>query len=117
MTMEIDTGSGVTLLSKRDFERFVGDINSLQPSKLILRGYSGGKISCLGEKVMKIEINNQEKEDVIRVVDNTGPSLLGRDLISTFTLPWENIFKVNSEECQDLFQKYSDLFDNSTVGK
>ena len=57
--MEIDTGSGVTLLSRKDFESIDGDIGSLKPSKLILRGYSGGTIGCLGEKVMRVEIDNQ----------------------------------------------------------
>ena len=40
LNMEIDTGSGVTLLSKQDFEKINGDLNSLDKSRLILRGYS-----------------------------------------------------------------------------
>ena len=35
-----------------------------------------------------------------------GPSLLGRDMMSKFTLPW-----------QDIIQQYSDLFETSSVGK
>ena len=107
--MEIDTGSGVTVLSKQDFEKIGGDLESLQTSNLILKGYSGGKIICLGEKVMSVQINNQTKDAVIRVVDSKGPSLLGRDLISIFTLPWENIFKVNTNsECDKIFDKYTE---------
>ena len=87
INMDIDTGSGVTVLSKQDFDKIGGDLESLQTSNLILKGYSGGRINCLGEKVMSIQINNQTKDDVIRVVDSKGPSLLGRDLISIFTLP------------------------------
>ena len=116
VSMEIDTGSGVPLLSRKDFESIDGDVRSLKPSKLILRGYSGGTIGCLGEKTMKVEMGDQEKETVVCVVDGVGPSLMGRDLISIFKLPWENIFKVNSEGCQELFQKYSELFDDSKIG-
>ena len=115
--MEIDTGSGVTLLSRTDFSKINGEVKSLQPSKIILKGYTGNKIQCLGEKMMSVEINNQAKEVIIRVVDGEGPSLLGRDLISSFTLPWENIFKVNSSEYDDVLKKYSNLFDETTVGK
>jgi hypothetical protein len=117
VNMEIDTGSGVTLLSRQEFERINGDTRSLQPSRLILKGYSGGKIDCLGEKVMSVQINNQKKDAVIKIVEGNGPSLLGRDLISTFTLPWETIFKVSSSEYKDVLEKYSDLFDNTAVGK
>ena len=96
INIDIDTGSGVTVLSKQDFNKIGGDLESLQTSNLILKGYSGGRINCLGEKVMSIQINSQTKDAVIRVVDSKGPSLLGRDLISIFTLPWENIFQFNS---------------------
>ena len=102
INMEIYTESGVTVLSKQDFDK----------------GYSEGIIICLGEKVMSVQINNQTKDAVIRVVDSKGPSLLGTDLISIFTLPWENIFKVNTNsECDKIFDKYTDLFDNSQIGK
>ena len=84
VSMEIATRSGVTLLSRKDFESIDGDVRSLKPSKLILRGYSGGTIGCLGEKTMKVEMGDQEKETVVHVVDGVGPSLMGRDLISIF---------------------------------
>ena len=43
---------------------------------------------------------------IIRVVDGEGPSLMCRDIISQFQLPWE-----------DLLEEYSDLFEDSKVGK
>ena len=63
VSMEIDTGSGVTLLSKSDFNKIGGKLKSLQASRLILRGYTGDQIPCLGEKSMKVEINGQVKEE------------------------------------------------------
>ena len=45
------------------------------------------------------------------------PSLLGRDLISRFKLPWWNLFKFSSSEYSDIPQKYINLFDNTVVGK
>ena len=56
-------------MSRQDFEKLNGEIRSLQPPRLILQGYSGGKIDCLGEKVMTVQINNQKKDAVIRIVD------------------------------------------------
>ena len=46
-----------------------------------------------------------------------GPSLLGRDMMSKFTLPWQNIFSTISTAAEDIVQQYSDLFDTSSVGK
>ena len=62
--MEIDTGSVVTILCKSDFDRISGDYDSLKPSRLILKGYSGGEIKCLGEKVMHVQIQNQARSAV-----------------------------------------------------
>ena len=91
-TMEIDTGSRVILLSKKTFKEIGGDIERLKKSRLILKGYTGNEIRCLGEKIMSVQINGEVKDVIIRVVDGEGPSLMGRDIISQFKLPWENIF-------------------------
>ena len=116
VSMEVDTGSRVTLLNKRDFQK-ISDVESLQPAKLILRGYTGNQITCLGEKSMKVEINGEVKEVIVRVVDGDGPSLLGRDLISKFTLPWENILNVACTKLEGILENYPGLFDTSSIGK
>ena len=41
---------------------------------------------------------------------------LHRDLISIFTLPWENIVNTNSDY-NKILDKYTDLFANCEVGK
>ena len=52
---------------------------------------------------------------LIRVVQ--GPSLLGRDIMSKFEIPWQNIFSTVSTTAEDIVHQYSDLFDTSSVGK
>ena len=113
--MEVDTGSSVTLLSSADFSKLGGQIDTLKPSTVILKSYTGNVIECLGEKDMKVQIGNQVNTLLIRVVH--GPSLLGRDMMSKFTLPWQNIFSTVSTTAEDIVCQYPDLFDNSTVGK
>ena len=44
-----------------------------------------------------------------------GPSLLGWDMMSKFTLPWQNIFSTISTAAEDIVQQYSDLFDTSSL--
>ena len=46
-----------------------------------------------------------------------GPSILGRDLMAKFRLPWQNIFHTVSTTTEDIVSQYPNLFDNTTVGK
>ena len=46
-----------------------------------------------------------------------GPSILGRDLMAKFKLPWQNIFHMVSTTSEDIVSQYPNLFDNTTMGK
>ena len=90
--VEVDTGSSVTLLSFADFTKIGGQVTTLRPSTVLLKSYTEDIIQCLGEKEMDVKIGDQMGTLLIRVAQ--GPSLLGRDMMSKFTLPWQNIFSV-----------------------
>jgi hypothetical protein len=107
--MEVDTGSSVTLLNSRDFNRLGGEVKTLKPSTLLLKSYSGDLIKCLGDKEMCIQVGNQEEKLVVRVVETSGPSLLGRDLMSKVILPWQKIFNVTSSSAT-IIQEYPKSF-------
>ena len=109
--MEIDTGSAVTLLSATDFSKLGCHIETLKSPT----GYTGNIIECLGEKVMEFKIGDQLDSLLVRVVK--GPSILGRDLMAKFKLPWQNIFQTVSTTTEDIVSQYPNLFDNTTVGK
>ncbi|XP_068726314.1 uncharacterized protein [Montipora capricornis] len=68
-----------------------------------------------GEKVMEFKIGDQLDSLLVRVVK--GPSILGRDLMAKFKLPWQNIFQTVSTTTEDIVSQYPNLFDNTTVGK
>ena len=113
--MEVDTGSSVTLLSSADFTKTGGQVTALKTPTVLLKSYTGDIIQCLGEKEMDVKVGDQVGTLLIRVVQ--GPSLLGRDMMSKFTLPWQNIFSTISTAAEDIVQQYPDLFDISSVGK
>ncbi|XP_015780595.1 PREDICTED: uncharacterized protein K02A2.6-like [Acropora digitifera] len=113
--MEIDTGSAVTLLSATDFSKLGDHIETLKSPTVILKSYTGNIIECLGEKEMKLEIGDQLDTLLVRVVK--GPSILGRDLMAKFKLPWQNIFHMVSTTSEDIVSQYPNMFDNTTVGK
>ena len=126
ISLEIDTGSGVTLINRSDFEKLGMPLTSLSKPTIRLRGFSGNQIACLGEVQIPVTINGQTHSVLLRVVDTVGPSLLGRDVLSLFQLNWKEIFSIKTEIDEALAQaeyraeiqsKYPKLFDTSSVGK
>ena len=113
--MEIDTGSAVTLLSINDFKELGETTSTLKPPTIVLKGYTGDVIKCFGEKKMAVQVGEQKHNLIVRAVD--GRSLLGRDMMSMFTLPWHSIFSVASHTSNDIINQYPELFDNSSLGK
>ena len=91
-SLEIDTGSGVTLINRSDFEKFGMPLTSLSKPTIRLRGFSGNKIACLGEVQIAVTINGQTHSVLLRVVGTVGPSLLERDVLSLFQLNWKEFF-------------------------
>ena len=98
--MEIDTGSAVTLLSATDFSKLGGHVETLKSPTVIFKSYAGYIIQCLGETEMEWKIGDQLDTLLVRVVN--GPSILGRDLMAKFKLPWQNIFYMVSTTSEDI---------------
>ena len=120
--MELDTGSAVSILSQPDFEQLGESLSTLTEPTIHMKGFSGNTIQCLGEKEMMVEINGVSKPVLLRVAANKGPSLLGRDILAQFTLPWKDIFAVHvnvpsAKNRAEILEQFRELFDTSTVGK
>eukprot|EP00794_Sanderia_malayensis_P002511 gene2511-2900_t len=97
ISMDIDTGSAVTLLKKNDFLRLRNaDLSTLDRPSLILKSYAGDIITCFGEKSMKVKIEDQETHVLIRVVDGPGPSLLGKRFVEENYTALEKYFQNQS---------------------
>ena len=102
-------------LSSTDFSKLGDHIETLKSPTVILKSYTGNIIECLGGKEMELKIGDQLDTLLFSVVK--GPSILGRDLISEFKLPWQNIFHMVSTTSEDIVSQYPNLFNNTTVGK
>ena len=101
--MEIDTGSAV---SATDFLKLGGHIETPKKS------YTGNIIECLGEKEMEFKIGDQLDSLLVRVVK--GSSILVRDLMAKFKLPWQEHFHTVSTTTEDIVSRQHN---NTTVGK
>ena len=74
-SMEINTGSSVTLFNARDFSKIGDTTDTLKPATVVSKSYTGNVIKCLGEKEMSVQVGDQVSDLKIWLVE--GPSLLG----------------------------------------
>ena len=101
--MEIDTGSEISVMSKREFESCWGKrkLNQLNSTKTILRTFSGEKIKPLGIAKVKVEYQGQKKHLNLFVVDKGMSTLLGRSWSEKLPLNWKEPRKVVKVETVD----------------
>lgn len=83
VTMELDTGASISLVSEETFNRHWSG-HQLQPTSIRLKTYSGEQLTVVGEASVEIEYENQNKCLPLVSVEGRGPSLFGRDWLSHF---------------------------------
>lgn len=112
LKMQIDSGSGLTVISDRDYyEQF----STCKLSKCNMRFcfYTGHNIEPIGYFWAKIKFNNIEKCIRIFVINNGGPPLLGRDFMQQFNVNFTFLHNVSlnkqTEVCE-LLERYADVW-------
>ena len=122
--MELDTGSGVSVISKNDFDKHFKGCK-LNETSLTLKTYSGESIHPLGYSDVKVELNNQEQMLKLYVLNNDGRPLFGREWLRHLNLNWSEIktlhvssksTKSRQSEVESLKLKYSEVFSDE-LGK
>ena len=117
ITMELDTGASVTLVSKTTW----GDeLNRppLQPCTLSLKSYPNRSLKVLGQCQVHVKVHGKEAKLPLVVVEGSGPSLFGRNWLESVQLNWVEIAQVNGirkgatrpKGLQTLLTKYKDVF-------
>ena len=111
VTMEVDTGSAVSIISETEYNNLFKDL-PLQPSKLQLRTYSGEQLPLLGELQVLAKYQSQEARLPLIVAKGDRPVLLGRNWLQKLRLDWSNIFKLTQENAvEGIISRYNTLFD------
>ena len=113
LTIELDTGSAVSIVPVSTFNEIFPDIELL-PTSMQLRTYSGDRLRTLGKAKVEIECNGQRAQDDLYIVDTTGPPLFGRTWLRQLRLDWSAIHSVRSTSASDrldkLKERYKDIF-------
>ena len=113
LTMEIDTGAAVSLISQ-DTKEDLFPSTCLDKSSLILRTYTAETIPVLGQMEVEVKYGGYTGHHKLYVVKGKGPPLLGRNWLQHFRLDWASIRTISasgsSREVEDLTRKYSEVF-------
>ena len=111
VTMELDTGAAVSLVSEETFNsRWSG--HQIQPTSIRLKTYSGEQIKVLGQATVEIKYENQKICLPLVVVEGRGPSLFGRDWLAHFQLNWRKIHLLQCSSLADVLQRHAQVFAN-----
>ena len=123
---ELDTGATRTVISKHTFERTFTNLPPLQPSDAILRKYGNVPIPVCGEAMVSVCRNGKTKNLSLIVVNEKGPTLLGRDWMEALEVSLDDMLATKSSEpsmqnitvvnIEELLGEFPTLFDESRVG-
>ena len=113
LLMEVDTGVSVSIVSEETYN-FLREGQSsleLQRSSVRLQTYTGEPIAVVGSIEVPVEHKGQLVSLPLIVTQGSGPTLLGRNWLSTLELDWHTIFSVQtSRTLQELLEEKEEVF-------
>ena len=115
--MELDTGAAMTIMSETQFKELLPGVE-LRESNVLLKTYSGERLSVKVESVVRVQHNGQSQELVLTIVAGQGPSLLRRDWLKHLWLDWKEVHALGKHEegsLEYLLDKYAELSARSWV--
>ncbi|KAL5500511.1 hypothetical protein EMCRGX_G012087 [Ephydatia muelleri] len=110
VTMELDTGAAVSIVSESTFRRlWSGKV--LERSGIRLCTYSGESLKVIGKWEADVKYNNQTDKLSVIVLEGAGPSLLGRDWLHRFRIDWKSLFVIQKgASLENVLTKYEMVF-------
>ena len=109
LSMELDTGAAVTLVSEETFQSKWSNV-TLQPSTARLHTYSGEPLPVVGQAEVKVQYGEQELRLPLIVVGGKGPSLFGRDWLTRIQLDWKKIHTIQGSTLTSVLDRHARVF-------
>ena len=115
LTMEVDTGAAVSILSERQFRQLFPRVK-LTPTSMVLATYTGEPMRVSGTMSAEVHYQQQTFRDELVVVAGDGPCLLGRSWLKHLRLDWASIAAVSqgssTQTVESLLGEYKEVFAN-----
>ncbi|KAK4314476.1 hypothetical protein Pmani_014181 [Petrolisthes manimaculis] len=110
LTMQVDTGAAISLISKSTYKMMFSGI-PLEKFKKRLTTYTGQVIKVYGCAKVDVKYGDQRVSCLpLVVVEQDGPSLLGRNWLAHIRLDWPNICSVMQDRVDDVLAEYPEVF-------
>ena len=109
--MEIDTGSGKSLIGK-DIWKQSFPKKKLRETPVNLTTYSGEKLPLLGTCLVEVQHQQERHRLELLVADVTDqPPIIGRDWLSKIKIDWKGVFHIKSRTLQQVLDKHEAVFE------
>ena len=110
VTMEIDTGAAVSLISQKTRADLFPNVPLTTPS-LRLSTYTAEPIKIVGQMSVAVKYNGYVGNHTLYVVEGSGTTLLGRDWLSKIRMDWASIRSVREGAIalEKLRSKYAEV--------
>ena len=109
VTMELDTGAAVSLVSESTYRHLFPGTPLLE-STAQLCTYSGEPLSVVGEREVLVRYGNQSEKLPLIVLKEDGPSLFGRNWLQCIKLDWQEIHQVQGSTVQGVLDRHPEVF-------
>ena len=108
VSMQVDMGAAVSVISYNVFQSLWDSPPSLMKSDVKLQSYTGEQVGVIGCFTTSVSYQGQKKDLPLLV----GPPLLGQNWLSSLCLNWRelNILQSGSSAVESLLAIYADLF-------
>jgi hypothetical protein len=119
VTLEVDSGCGVTILNKATFDIIKRRRSVLQLSKpdIDLCSYTKNVIPALGQVSLPVLYRGKRRQLTAYVVDGTGPNLLGRNWMAELGIYLSQVNAVRGrstpEDIKSILQEFALVFEPS----
>ena len=109
VSMEIDTGASVSLMSQSLQETLFPAATQAKPT-VKLRTYTAEPITVVGQLTVEVKYGQYVGRLRLVVVKGSGPCLLGRDWLREIRLDWASIKAVATHSTQETLQRLSQKY-------
>lgn len=110
MTMELDTGAAVSIVSKSEYDDRLNKHVRLQETPLRLHTYTGETIRPVGVCTVDVRYDGQVKRLPLYVVKGAGPALFGRDWLDKIRLQWPLLHVETKQSLKEVLERHTDVF-------
>ena len=91
LKMEVDTGCGVSIVSKSFFDKKLKNKVNTERTEIRLKTFTGEVIPVVGKCQVNVTYQGKTERLPLIIVKNEGPALFGRDWLMKIPLRWEEI--------------------------